>query len=203
HIEIEKAPGASAATLGLEEEEAARGPASRSPELSLACRAKSPARGKKGRAPRVGLWAVVAALLAAAAITVPQVSLFWRLPDLERRLEETRRLRASLPQLDNELAFFENLDASQVHYLDALAALAGAAPPGTILESLSMNRQGEVSLQGTALGTQAPNVLRGKLAVSGWFSHVVLEEQGPKDDKHVTFRLRAHMKTSSPRGGSQ
>ena len=147
----------------------------------------------EARAPRLARWIAAALFLAAAALGLRYLGLLWQLPALERSLAATADLRKSLPSSDDELRFLEDLAASQAPFLDALAAVAAAAPKGTLLEGLSMNRQGEVSFQGTLSGLQAANEFRGKLSVSGFFSQVVLEEQSPIKDEKMAFRMRARL----------
>jgi len=134
------------------------------------------------------------------------VSPWHLLPKATERLAVLEAERRALPQIDEELTFLEGLSAAQPAYLSLLAAIAEAAPKGTLLESLALNRQGEAVLRGSVAGQEMPNELRKKLAASPWFTGAVLDEQSAPqgDSKRVTFRIRARIKAREPgaEGGS-
>jgi Tfp pilus assembly protein PilN len=184
--------GRSAVTLGL-------GRIERLPALALAfellAAPRTPATEASADRRAVWPWAL-ASLLAAAAVLavrfgVPEI----RRPELEAKVAATQTLLTSLPVIDSELRFLDDLERTQAPFLDALAAIAKAAPPGTFLTELSMSRQGLVSLQGSTGSFEHANELRAKLAASGWFQRLVLEEQTPtKDRKRVELRLSGELR---------
>ena len=53
--------------------------------------------------------------------------------------------RSKLPKVERDLSFLQYLKSNQPPYLDALFALANAAPSGTRFETLSMNGHGDLS----------------------------------------------------------
>jgi Tfp pilus assembly protein PilN len=76
-----------------------------------------------------------------------------------------------------------------------MVAMSQSAPQGTQLESLSMTRQGEVGIQGKASSFEAANEFRAKLARSGWFGQIVIQDQAPsKEQGKVEFRMNARLK---------
>jgi hypothetical protein len=95
------------------------------------------------------------------------------------------------------LGFLQYLDTNQPPYLNAIAILAGAAAPGTRLESISMNRRGELSLRAKMQNPQQATDFRSKLIESGFFSTVVLEEQTPSPDRQIVIRMSAQVKAGA------
>jgi Tfp pilus assembly PilM family ATPase/Tfp pilus assembly protein PilN len=185
-------PGRSAVTLGLLREAGSAGGS-----LRFECGAKLAEAGPAERKGSFGLWLGVALLLGAISIALRYAPAFLLAAELEDRVAGARERLERLPRLDGELRFLEELERSHPPYLEALAALATAAPRGTVLAELSMNRQGEVSFSGSTGTFLEANDLRGKLAASGWFSQAVLEEQIPtKDKKRIEFRLRARLRSA-------
>jgi hypothetical protein len=191
-VDLEPAPGRSAVTLGLELDLEGRGA---SLPLQLLTRARRKEAPRAARVPSLRGWLAVAAVLGAVSLFLHHGAPLVRLAGRRARLEEARALRATLPSLDRELGFLELVEKSQVDYLEALAALSQSLPQGTVLEGLAMNRQGEVSLQGKSASFEAANDLRGRLVKTGWFSHVVLQEQAPsKEEGRVDFRMAARIR---------
>jgi hypothetical protein len=84
-----------------------------------------------------------------------------------------------LGEIDRRLEFLQYIADNQPPYLDASFVIANAAPPGARIESLSLNRRGEISLSGFAQMPQQIVDFRTKLVESGFFSQVVVEEQSP------------------------
>jgi hypothetical protein len=111
-------------------------------------------------------------------------------PRLERRLSEVQAYRESLPEVEGEFGFLQYLKTNQPAYLNTLFVLADAAPPGTRLDSLSMNRRGELAMRAKLRDPQQVAVFRSKLVQSGVFESVALEEQIPDpNQQHVTVRF--------------
>jgi hypothetical protein len=58
-----------------------------------------------------------------------------------------------------------------------------------------MTRQGEVGIQGKTSSFDAANEFRAKLARSGWFGQIVIQDQAPsKEQGRVEFRMSARLK---------
>ena len=191
-IDVEPAPGRSAVTLGLEltgKDGGATLP------LPLLPRARKQEAARTARIPPVYAWLSAALLLAALSLFLHYGAPLVRLAARKARLEEARAIRASLPNLDRELGFLEFVEKSQVDYLEALTALSQSLPQGTVLEGLTLSRQGEVSIQGKAASFEGANDLRGRLVKTGWFSHVVIQDQAPsKQEGRVDFRMSARIR---------
>jgi hypothetical protein len=187
--------GRSAVTLALTRAAGAGG------DLPLAflppARRKKEAPLARGRG-ALAFWLAAAAVLLLAAAALRYLPPILRLPRLAERVEEARTRRAAMPELDRELGFLDRLEKSQPPYLEALLAMARAIPKGTAFESLSLNRQGDVSIQGRAANFDGLNELRGKLAASGWFTKVIIIEHTPKEREQVDFRISATLRVGSP-----
>ena len=194
-IEVPSGPGKSAVTVGLS------GAEQDGADLSLtfmpAARRRDPAR-KKFRLSS-SFWIGAAATLAVTSLALRYALPAVRLPGLQGRLDGARGQLASLPNIDRELGFLDLVSSSQTPFLEALVALSQSAPQGTLLESLSMTRQGEVSIQGKASSFEAANDFRAKLARSGWFGQIVIQDQAPsKEQGKVEFRMSARLKPGAP-----
>jgi Tfp pilus assembly PilM family ATPase len=191
-VDLEPAPGRSAVTLGLE---LAQRDLGASPPLPLLPRAGRKEPPRTARVPRLQAWLAAVVILAATSLFLRYGAPIVRLGERQARLEEARALRASLPRLDRELGFLEFVGKSQVDYLEAMTALSRSLPQGTVLDGLTLNRQGEASIQGKAAGFEGANDLRARLVTTGWFSHVVLQEQAPsKEEGRVDFRMSARIR---------
>jgi hypothetical protein len=102
--------------------------------------------------------------------------------------------------IDRDLDFLRHLKQNQPPYLDALFLVAKAAPPGTKLDSLTMNRRGDLALRGSMKDGQQVVGFRSKLIDSGFFSSVAVEEQTPTPDRQkVTVRIAAQWKPANDR----
>jgi len=78
--------------------------------------------------------------------------------------------------------------------------LALSAPPGARIDSLSLLRNGDLSLRGSAGDAQAPGAFRSKLIDSGFFARVVVDEQTPSPDgQKFTFRISGQLKPDGAR----
>jgi hypothetical protein len=120
-------------------------------------------------------------------------------PFLEKKLAALEADRGRLATIDQELDFLKFLKQSQPPYLDAIYLLARSAPSGTHLESLSMGRHQEISIRLKVGNTQQVTDFRSKLVDSGWFANVLVEEQAPTPDQHVSVRMSAALKAAESR----
>ena len=141
-------------------------------------------------------WAAYAALLAMAALAFPVAEAILLKPRLSKRLSAIKADQARLGLIDRELGFLQFLKQNQPPYLDALYLLSKAASPGTRLESLSMNRRGDLSLRGSFRDNTQVAEFRSKLLESGFFSTVVVDDQTPTPDRQkVNVRISAQWKS--------
>ncbi len=112
---------------------------------------------------------------------------------LTQAINQVREVRQSLPLVDQQLGFLSYLQTNRQPYLRILATVAQSATPGLQIESLSLNRRGELLIRGTLQGQQPPTDFRTKLVESGAFTSVVLEEQTPgQQQDNIAFRIAAH-----------
>ncbi len=156
--------------------------------------------GAERRKPTSWKALAVPAALAVACLLIPSLEALTLKPGLSRRIEATRAQRGKLTLIDRELGFLQYLDQNQPPYLAATYLLSDSIPMGTRIESLGMNRQGEVSLRATIQNAQQVADFRGKLIDSGFFSTVVVEEQTPTPDRQrLSIRVTAQWKAPEER----
>ncbi len=151
------------------------------------------------RAPTPWRWAAAAVFLLLVWIGLRYAEPIIRNARLTAAIAELRAARDKLPRVDLEAAFLQYIHTNQPGYLDAVAAIAGAAQPGTKLDNLSIARKGDISMRGTAQNGQAAATLRSKMIESGLFSNVVLDEQTPGQNQQVTFRMTAQLRPEADR----
>ena len=145
-------------------------------------------------------WAAVAALLLLAALALPYVEALLLKPRLTKRLSAIQADKTRLAMIDRELDFLRYLKQNQPPYLDALYLLAKAAPQGARVDSLSMNRSGDLSLRGSMKDSTQVSGFRSQLIESGFFANVTVEEQIPSPDRQkVVVRISAQLKSASTR----
>ncbi|MCX6928281.1 MAG: hypothetical protein NT154_34495 [Verrucomicrobia bacterium] len=145
-------------------------------------------------------WAAVAALLLLATLALPYAEALLLKPRLTKRLSAIQADKARLDMIDRELDFLRYLKQNQPPYLDALYVLAKAAPQGARVDSLSMNRRGELSMRGSMKDSTQVSGFRSKLIDSGFFVNVTVEEQTPSPDRQkVTVRISAQLNSASAR----
>jgi Tfp pilus assembly protein PilN len=137
-------------------------------------------------------WAAAAVALALVCVAFPHLEAWLLKPRLTKKLAALEADKARLPMIDRELDFLQSLKQDQPPYLDALFILAKAAPQGSKIDSLTMNRRGEVSLRGSMRDSSQVTDFRSKLIASGFFSNVTVEEQSPTPDRQkVNLRISA------------
>jgi hypothetical protein len=190
---LEKAPatGPSAAIAGLKKS------AGRNNALILELNG-SQGMAKPAR-PAVWKWAAAAVLLALAALFFPYAEAIVLKPFLERKLAALESDRGRLITIDQELDFLKFLKHDQPAYLDAIYLLAKSVSPGTRVESLSMGRHQQVSIQLKTGSAQEVSDFRAKLVDSGWFANVIVEEQTPSPDRRMSVRMTAELKPAESR----
>jgi len=189
-IETCRGEGRSAAILGLKRtiEDNGTGP-------SLILELKHSRETQPAR-PNSWKWAALAVSLAAAALCLRYAEPFFQKPRLAKKLAEIKAYRERLPNMERELSFLQYLQTNQPPYLEPLFALANYAPAGTRIDSLSLNRRGDLSLRASMRDSQQVTDFRSKLIDSGLFTSVTVEEQTPTPDRQkVTVRISAQWKT--------
>jgi hypothetical protein len=143
-------------------------------------------------------WAALAALLLFTSASLRYAEAFIQKPRLARKISDIKDYRDKLPKVDRELGFLQYLKTNQPAYLDSLFVMANAAPPGSRIESLSMNRRGDLAMRASMRDSQQVTDFRSKLISSGSFSTVVVDEQTPSPDRQkVTVRITGQWKPST------
>jgi hypothetical protein len=199
-IEAGPESGRSAAVLGLKQLVEANGGA---PPLTLRTKPR-PMRGVPVKFqlsdPLLRERVLVAVVLLAALLVLPYAQAFLLKPYVAHKVAAIQSQQGQLSTIDRELSFLQYLKQTSPPYLDALYLFANAAPPGTSIESLSMNERGEVSLSGSLGGSQQVTEFRTKLIQSGFFSNVSVDEQAPGQfPQKINVRMTAQWKPAPDR----
>jgi hypothetical protein len=147
-------------------------------------------------------WAIRIALLAAIALLFPVIEALVMKRYFAKKISVLNTQKSRLGVIDRELSFLQFLKQSQPPYLDTLAIIASDTPPGTRLDSVSMNRRGEVALKGSMQNATQVSDFRSKLIKSGFFAAVTVEEQTPTPDRQkINLRMSALIKPLPARAG--
>lgn len=150
--------------------------------------------------PALRKWVAAAVGLLLCLFALPYVEAVFLKPVLSRKLTAIKADTGRLAIIDRELVFLQNLKQSQPPYLDALYLFAKSAPRGSSIESLSMNRRGEITLRGSMRSSEQVSGFRSKLIESGFFTNVVVEEQVPtRNRQKVDVRMTARWKSPEAR----
>lgn len=196
-LDTSVATGYCAATLGLQKWVQENGGT-----LPLVLRVKPrPLEGRlKWSDPTLRKRAAVAALLLVVLLAMPYAQAILLKPFVTRKLAAFQSDQGRLSTIDQETGFLQFLKENQPPYLEALYLFAKTAPPGTRLDSVTMNRHGEVTLRGSLQGFQQVVEFRAKLIKSGFFSDVSVEEQVPEPNQQkVNVRIVAQWKPAAER----
>ena len=150
--------------------------------------------------PATLMWAVMAVALVMGMIILRYTEVYLNKPRLARKIAEAKAGWAKLPNLDRQLNFLQYLKTNQPPYLEAVVTIANAAAPGMRLESLAMNRRGDLSFHGYVRDMQQALDFRAKLDKTGFFTSVVFEEQSPTADRQkMNMRIVASWKPVAAR----
>ena len=146
--------------------------------------------------------AVAAAVLLVAALIAPYLEAVVLKGHLAKKIATLNKSQDRLAVIDQEYEFLRYLKQTGPPYLDTLYLFSKSAPPGTHLDSVSMNRRGEVSVRGSLRDGQQVTDFRSKLMDTGFFERVSVEEQVPTPDhQKVNIRITAQWKTIDKRIG--
>lgn len=173
-----------------------------SPPLVLQVKTKRVGGSLNLSAPDVKKWAVRAAALLCALLILPYAEALLLKPFLARKLSALKADKGRLAVIDRELEFLQSLKQTQPPYLDAMYVLAKSTPQGGKIDSLTMNRRGDVSLRGSLRDATQVTDFRTKLIGSGFFASVAVEEQAPTPDRQkLNLRISAQWKSVEARAG--
>ncbi len=185
-------PGRSTAILGLK-----KSIESGEPKL-IFFESQAPVEKRKLSSPAPKKWAVIATALLIGLVLLPYAEALLLRPLLAKKLTSLKKDQGRLAIIDQELGFLQQLKQSQPPYLDSLYLFAKSAPSGAKIESLTMNRKGDVSLRGTLRNADQVAEFRNKLIASGFFSSVTVEDQSPTPDKQkLNVRISAQWKPAN------
>jgi hypothetical protein len=185
-LPVPAGPGRSAAIVGLKKSVEAEGP----DLLLLQSRQTGGRNGLSQPTPRK--WAMAAAALLLGALLLPYAEAILMKPVVVHKLTAMNAGTNRLDKLDREMDFLQTLKQSQPPYLDALYLFAKCAPQGSRIDSLNMNRRGEVSMRGSMRNADQVTEFRSKLIASGFFYSVSVEDQTPTPDRQkVNLRIIA------------
>lgn len=141
-------------------------------------------------------WMALAALLLVGLFCTRYLGAFIGEARLQQELADIEQRQTGFPAINQEVNFLQHIQKNQPPYLAALAVFSDAAPRGTKVESLSIDRRGEFSFRGQLQNSQNASDLRTKLIESGLFSNVVMEEQSTvPNKKQVNVRFTARWNT--------
>lgn len=199
-VETAGTAGRSAAVLGLKQ--ASEKNIGATP-LLLQAETKPAVRGAlRFTQPVPKQWAIRAAILLCALLVLPYAEALLLKAHLARNFSALTANQDRLSAIDHELEFLRFLKQNEPPYLDALYLFAKAAPPGTHLDSTSMNRRGEISLRCSMQNAQQVTDFRSKLMDTGFFDRVTVDEQVPTPDRQkVNLRITAQWKPVQARAG--
>jgi hypothetical protein len=187
-LPVPAAAGRSAAIVGLKK-------SVEEPGGDLLLLQSRQAGGRNGLSqPTARKWAMAAAALLLGVLLLPYAEAILMKPIVVHKLAEMNAGTNRLEKLDREMDFLQTLKQSQPPYLDALYLFSKCAPQGAAfhVDSLIMNRRGEVSLRGSMRSGDQVAEFRSKLIDSGFFYSVSVEDQTPTPDRQkVNLRIIA------------
>ena len=200
-LEVGEDPGISAAILGLKRLEIS---GELNGTIHLDVQTAPNGRGKTMAGAPGRFWIILAAVLVMVFVGLAGYGryggAFLQSELLDQRIGYLGQRLLWVPRNERELSFLAHLEASQPPILEVITVIARAAPPGTTFTSFSLNRQGELAIQGSLPNFQAAGAFRAQCNASGWFSQVVLQDQSPSKDKsRVDVRFTARLKPQDAR----
>ncbi len=189
---IKMVPGAehSAAILGMKKFVAEQG------GVPMILQLKPTEDSPTATSPVLVEWGARALLLLLAVLLFPWLEALFLSAPLSQTVSVFKaKEQAMKTTVDAELDFLQYLKQNQPPYLESYYVLAKAAPAGIHLESLALNRHGEMALRGSLRNGDQVADFRSKLIASGFFASVTVEEQSPTPDhQKVNIRMTAQWK---------
>lgn len=147
-------------------------------------------------------WAVVAGVLLLGLLLMPYIEAMVFLPGLASRVAAVQARQDRLQWIDRQADFLRHLKQNQAPYMEALLVLGKTLSPGNRMESMNLNRKGEMALRVSMRQPQEVTEFRTKLTESGFFTSVVIEEQSPTPDRQkIQVRISAQIKPLNLRQG--
>jgi hypothetical protein len=196
-VETPAGAGRSAAVLGLKRADEQKQPL---PQLALPSRVHPVAGRFVLSQPEPRKWALRCAILTGALLLLPLAEAMLLKRHLARTVGSVRAQQSRLSTIDQEFRFLGDYKQNLPPYLDALYLVAKAAPPGAKLDTITMNRHGELSLRGSLKDAVQVTDFRSKLIGSGFFDRVTVEEQTPTPDRQkMNVRISGQWKTPGAR----
>jgi hypothetical protein len=151
---------------------------------------------QKSTTPILSVWGMRAVWLLLAVLLFPCLeALFLSAPLAEKVAAFQARAGLLETNVNHDLSFLQFLKLNQPPYLESVYVIAQAAPAGIHLESLTLNRRGEMALRGALRNGDQVAEFRAKLMASGFFASTTVEEQSPTPDhQRVNIRMTAQWK---------
>jgi hypothetical protein len=185
---VNPAENGSTAILGLKRLAEEQG------EMPLSLQLKPASAPKRLVEPALVEWGMRAAFLLLAVLLFPTLEAALFTTPLSEKVSTFQAKAANLEtNVDQEMGFLQALKQIQPPYLESIYIISKVAPPGIHVDSLTMNRRGEMNFRGTLANGDQVADFRAKLIASGYFAGVTVEEQTPEHQK-VTIRLTGQWK---------
>ena len=202
-LEISGGAGASSATLGLKQSVAADVSLLRLQSQSGPAKMKFNFSRLDFSSAESRLWLTRGAALLVLLLAFPFAEALLFKPLLARKLDGLKSERQRFVSVvEPEMRFLQSLKQSQPPYLDTLYIFSKAAPPGLLLESVTINQQGNITVKATMQTAQQLMDFRSNLIGSGFFANITVEEQSPvPNQQKVGVRLTAQWKSAAARVG--
>jgi hypothetical protein len=152
--------------------------------------------------PGMRRWIIASACLVLGLFLLPYAEALLVRAPLSRKLADAKKDESRLALIDRNMQFLQSLKQNQPPYLDALYLFSKSVPQGAKLDSVTMNRRGDVSIRGSMRNGEQVLEFRSKLITSGFFASVTVEEQTPTPDRQkVNVRMSAQWKPFKDRAG--
>jgi hypothetical protein len=202
-LEISSGDGVSAATLGLK-----KSVAGNIPLLRLQTK-RGPAKTKFSFSQldfsqaETRRWLIRGVALLVLLLIFPFAEALLLKPLLAQKLDTLKTERQKFVSVvEPEMQFLQSLKQSQPPYLDTIYIFSKAAPPGTHLDSISLDQHGEITVKATLQSVQQVMDFRSSLIDSGFFANITVEEQSPvPNQQKVGVRMTAQWKSAAARAG--
>lgn len=202
-LEISSGDGASAATEGLKKSVAENIPLLRLQTKRGPVKTKFSFSQLDFSQAETRRWLIRGATLLVLLLIFPFAEALLFKPLLARKLDTLKTERQKFVSVvEPEMQFLQSLKQSQPPYLDTIYIFSKAAPPGTHLDSISLDQHGEITVKATLQSAQQVMDFRSSLIDSGFFANITVEEQSPVPNQpKVGVRMTAQWKSAAARAG--